>query len=225
MWAKTEFKGETMKFAIFYHFLIFLWILVQPILSINEVKSNSGPLPTGIQSSVETKITEKVLVKNTALDIDCAGDYGRLYFNSRPETAICLFVTDNLGVDAGQKIALYSGMHNQNGGWLGGGGSSFLFGHNANNVLGHLASESGFRIELMDGRVFHYVIMSQEVVCDYSNPDFPCVNYDEPVLNMQDALKAERKIGRIGVALMTCAGQLIGGGDATHRRLAYAIEI
>ncbi len=179
---------------------------------------------TGANQKADDDNNSLVAAYQTAAPAPCAGDWGRFYLDDA--SPICIFVTSDLEANSGNKIALYSGDYNNYSGLPGSGTSSFFFGHNFAQILGRLGEANSFTVvSNSNGAQYTYTILWQEVACDYTNPGFPCSNYAEPVLDMYDALFAERKLGQTGATVMTCAGQDIGNGDATHRRVAYAVQI
>jgi hypothetical protein len=142
----------------------------------------------------------------------CSVDYAKILINGK---TICVFTTNDLGVDAGQKVAMYNG--------------NFLFGHNSAAVFADLGRADTFQI-VKGAETKTYKIMSSQVYCDYSNayqypdnPEYKCANYNQPVLSMSAVLNPAKK--GADFSLMTCAGQGVGNGDATHRLVAYAVQI
>ena len=93
----------------------------------------------------------------------------------------------------------------------------FYFGHNSNYILGGLANlpvGSVFSITI-DGYTHYYRIDCLETV------------EKSAIMNgeMADIAMAKWRGQSYSVSLMTCAGQSYGGGDASHRTLAFANEI
>lgn len=171
-----------------------------PILEI----SGASPIPT---LNVEQKSIEAIVDTPKLAVVTKSNACDRIIINGKH---ICLFTTNDLGVDAGNKVALYGG--------------NFYFGHNTSAVFATLPSVDSFQI-VRGGKVTNYVVVRKNVFCDYSNRAYPCSNYpNDPVLNMAEVLKPSKTIGNpTAISLMTCAGMGIGGGDATHRFVAYAI--
>ncbi len=103
--------------------------------------------------------------------------------------------------------------------------NQYIFGHNSSNLFGVLSSlPSGTKFSLtIQNQTQNYTIAFSETTCDYTNPSHPCSNYPEAKLNMKDAIYPTRR--GADLAIMTCAGQGIGGGDATHRLTVYAKRI
>jgi hypothetical protein len=124
--------------------------------------------------------------------------------------SICLFSASSLNTDAGAKVAVYGG--------------NFYFGHNIPAVFASLHTATSFTI-VRNGIATNYKIVQKTIYCDYSNPAYPCSNWPkDPVLNMSQVLQpAKTAKNPTAISLMTCAGTPIGGGDATHRLVAYAI--
>ena len=101
----------------------------------------------------------------------------------------------------------------------------FIFGHNSANLFGNLKNLSvgeTFSVTIK-GVKTSYKISLKEVVCDYSNPEYPCSNYQDPILDMRNVLHPSLKGANLSI--MTCAGTGIGNGDATHRLTIYAVKI
>jgi len=103
--------------------------------------------------------------------------------------------------------------------------NKFIFGHNSGNLFGNLKSLSSGTVFYLTlgGQTTAYRITFKESVCDYTNPGYPCSNYPESVLNMNDAIQPSRR--GADLAIMTCDGTPIGNGDATHRLVVYATKI
>jgi len=103
--------------------------------------------------------------------------------------------------------------------------NKYIFGHNSAALFGNLSSLNNgttFSVTIA-GKTTNYRISFKEVTCDYTNPSYPCSNYPEPVLNMNDVIMPHRR--GADLAIMTCAGTPIGNGDATHRLTVYANKI
>ena len=139
----------------------------------------------------------------------CAKDYAILRIAGK---TICMFYTNSLENDAGSKVAFYKDV--------------FLYGHNTSavfSILHTLPVGTTFSIT-KSGQTKTYKITAKQIFCDYSNPSYPCSNYpNDPVLNMYDVIQPSRK--GAALSLMTCAGKSIGNGDATHRLVAWAVQI
>ena len=117
-----------------------------------------------------------------------------------------IFTTTSLATDAGSRVALYQ--------------DQFLFAHSS-SAFSALPSASSFSIH-RNGITENYKIVKKIVYCDYSNAAqhgsrYDCSNYPEPTLPAH-ALGYD-------FILMTCTGQSLPGGDATHRLLAYAVRV
>ena len=135
-----------------------------------------------------------------------------------------VFSTDSLGKDPGTRVALYQ--------------NQFLFAHSS-GPFSILPGASTFQLIRTNGSVENYQIVKKIVYCDYTNipqydsrykdHSYDCSNYPEPTLPVRiwgdvgDYYDA-RAFG-YDFILMTCAGQNLPGGDATHRLLAYAKRI
>jgi hypothetical protein len=192
------------------------------IASLEELSANlSTPAKT---------VTQSAAPKNPKTP--CASDYAAIEISGR---TICIFATSNLTAETGSKVALYTPT-----GTLAG-GSAFLFGHNSANVFAGLGQVSSFKIHF-GGATKTYQIIRKSVYCDYSNANdwlakkgsnirhendkYNCANFPtDPILNMNQVLNPKSVLGVEGISLMTCAGASIGNGDATHRLIAYAVEV
>jgi hypothetical protein len=168
-----------------------------------------------IEKAEIAQITTTPTISTTApksTPSQCSTDHAKILIGGK---TLCIFTATDLSVDAGQKVALYNG--------------NFLFGHNSATVFGDLSRIDTFQI-VKPTETKTYKIISRQIYCDYSNayqfpnhPEYKCANYPDPILSMSEVLNPAQKAATI--SLMTCAGQSIGNGDATHRLVAYAIQI
>lgn len=93
-------------------------------------------------------------------------------------------------------------------------GGRFYYAHNKSYIFGGLAGlpvGSTFTI-FVDGEVQNYVIMEN-------------FNIAKEKIQMQKVVKAINNGTQYSISLMTCAGQMLGGGDATERTLVFANRI
>lgn len=167
-----------------------------PIVEITETANISKPKTVAVQT--------------------CSGYYGYITIAGK---SICLASTGTTAGNLSYNFAYIFNNASYNS------YNQYIFGHNSANIFGSLGSlpvGTTFSVTT-NGQTTNYRISFKEVVCDFSNPAYPCSNYSEPVLNMYDAVQPARRGANL--AIMTCAGTSIGNGDATHRLVVYANKI
>ena len=114
--------------------------------------------------------------------------------------------------DAGNRIAQYN--------------NTFYYGHNSANVLGILPSLSiGTTFSVVEkDRVKTYKIAAGETFQKTGSSTLTLgANSDRDYSNTIYAASYRGK--QYDIAIMTCAGEPLGGGDATARYVAFAYEI
>lgn len=132
---------------------------------------------------------------------------------SKPTNSIDIFgrsievvIVGDTAIDAGNHVNKY--------------GDKFLYGHNSGAVFGSLSSlgiGSGFTLNLGSNSTSYTVteIQMYEKTSDYS-----LTEVSTRQLYSMDAIAYRAKGHRL--ALMTCAGTMYSGGDASHRLIVYA---
>lgn len=114
--------------------------------------------------------------------------------------------------DAGGRVAKYN--------------NNFYYGHNTANVFGSLASlpiGSTFSIT-ENGLTKTYRIASSELFEKTGANVLSTKAY--PNRNFSNGIYAASYLGKkYDIALMTCAGTMLGGGDATERYVVFAYEV
>jgi hypothetical protein len=188
----------------------------QPIIT----SPNASPILAKIQTleqgtipaiTTNPKITTHSNTTVPPTTATCSNYYGYITAGGR---TICLASTNTTAGSLSYNHAyIYSGELSAN---------QFIFGHNSSSIFAHLKnlpSDTIFSVTL-SGQTTSYRVAFQETVCDYTNPNYPCSNYPEPVLNMNHA--GMPYLRGADLAIMTCAGTPIGNGDATHRLIVYA---
>ena len=97
--------------------------------------------------------------------------------------------------------------------------NKMIYGHNTANLLGSLANRYvGETITITEGGVARNYRVSAKVY--YNKTADGYLNGDPYLMNTI----ADSALGH-DVAMMTCAGQMLGGGDATQRLVIYADAI
>ena len=107
-----------------------------------------------------------------------------------------IFQTGSTEVDAGSRVARY--------------GSKFLFGHNSGNVFAGLSGVSSFSVTI-NGATTNYRVSKVATMTK------------EEASRRMNAMAQGGYNGKYyDLAIMTCAGTNLGGGDATHRTVLFA---
>ncbi len=97
--------------------------------------------------------------------------------------------------------------------------NKMIYGHNTANLLGSLANRYvGETITITEGGVARNYTVSAKVYYNKTSDGY--LNNDPYLMNNI----ANSALGH-DVALLTCAGQMLGGGDATQRLVIYADAI
>jgi hypothetical protein len=151
--------------------------------------------------------------------VPCVDQYGWIAFDNG--RIICLFLSSDTMIDAGSRAAIWSP------GGVPGSTDMFIYGHRG-GVFGTIGGVSNFTITVHGGGTFNYRVVLKETACDPTNAEkgYPCSNYPgDLVVDMARAIYPSRITGGNGVTLMTCAGTILAGSDATHRLSVYAVQI
>lgn len=122
---------------------------------------------------------------------------------------IPIFYSSNTAIDAGGQVGLW--------------GSHFMYGHNYSNIFGILAYlPDGTRFTVtLNGETKNYQIVGRAIL-DYTDPSRP--DYAQKHMYSLAVLGAYQGIS-YDYIMMTCAGQSLGGGNATHRLIVFANEV
>lgn len=180
-----------------------------------EVVASSGSIDKAespAQIDKEISSSYKTTIRNTAIS---SSDAVQLTSKSTPsvpansitingQTGSIFYTTPVNGEfpDTGRKIGLYNGV--------------FLFGHRGSSVFSNLSSlgvGSTFTITL-NGNSKQYVVQ-KAVVLDYDTAQSNRAQY---------YVGRDENYKKYDYVLMTCAGQSLGGGQATHRLMVFVKE-
>lgn len=186
-------------------------------MSVEQISEVEKKSVSAIAATAKLKQVKSAKVTTVARRSSvCSGYYGYISIGGKN---ICLKSTNDTGgsLSYSYGYTFNSSTYNSY--------NQYIFAHNSANLFGglkNLANGTRFSVTI-GGKTTNYQISKKVVYCDYSNPSHPCSNYSEPVLNMYDAVKPARQ--GADLALMTCAGSSIGGGDATHRLMVFAKRV
>lgn len=185
----------------------------------NTLTQNSTPAtikpqikPTGstlVMSPISTQLT-------SAPPASCPGYYAYLKFRQR---TVCLQSTANTNIKLSYRHGyIYNSDQYRS-------YNRYIFAHNSPQLfdfLQHLPIGSTFQLTI-SGSTKHYKISKNQVLCDPTNPSHPCSNYPEKPLDMFPIIHPH--LHSADLSLMTCAGTPLKHGDATHRRVVYAVLV
>jgi sortase (surface protein transpeptidase) len=174
-----------------------------------------------IKKPMVTTAKPKVVASAPQTNRVCGGYYGYISVGGK---TICLKSTNttsgNLSYSYGY-IFNNSAYNSYN---------QYIFAHNSASLFGNLRNlATGTRFSVtVNGQTTAYQITKKVTYCDYSNyangaAGCRAAYPNDPVLNMYDAVNPGRQGAQL--ALMTCAGVSLGGGDASHRLIVYAVKI
>ena len=189
MTSLRDAARRTIFLAIFSYILAFNSL--NPTLSFStSVKGEVDVFQLGTEARGEEKI-EALVEGKTAIVAENFKTYDRVSYLGRE---VPIFISYDTMTDAGSRAGLYNG--------------KFLYGHNSSGVFGALTMLSeGSRISVTLGgktteyRVAYKVTLDKDVIQRFMN-----------------AIVNARMNGvQYDLALMTCAGVNLGGGDATQR--------
>ena len=115
---------------------------------------------------------------------------------------ISIFRTSATTTDSGKQVARYK--------------EKFLYGHNTETVFGMLKN-------LPIGSTFS--VTEDEIESNYQIASSITLEKSETARFMNALVDGRYKGNRYDLVLMTCAGESLGGGDATHRLIVFANRI
>lgn len=178
-------------------------------------QTSSPAIPSSSQATASSQVAPQssATTKYIPNPNPCQGYYAYLEL---PSHTVCLVSTAETGGQLSyQHGYIYNSPKYQS-------YNQYIFGHNSAGlfaVLSSLPVGTLFRLTVAN-TTRTYRLQSSNLYCDYTNPSHPCSNYSEPVLNMFHVIRPRLKSADLSI--MTCAGNPLSHGDATHRRVIYA---
>ena len=131
---------------------------------------------------------------------------------------INIYETDNTNVDAGNSVRRFVKPENNYDG-------RFLYGHNSSNVFGglkNLSVGSTFTVTLNNVKKTYRIA---KTVIFEKNQETGKLTLNGAGSYMNNVARAKHDGVQYSLSLMTCHGQALGRGDATHRLVLFANEI
>ncbi len=170
------------------------------------VAPTPAPAPTPTPAPVATPAPEPVKPVTQPDHIQIAGNWVNIYN------------VDSTALDAGNSV--YRFINNAKGY-----DGRFFYGHNSNNVFGglkNLSNGATFTVTLNNETVTYRIV---EKVIFEKNQETGKLTLNGAGSHMNNVARAKYNGSQYDLSIMTCHGQSLGHGDATHRLVIFANRI